>query len=83
MGVASAILALCDPESYAPIDFRVWRQLFGVDLAMFDLARVPPLHGAPPRACRRAAAASTLQVWLDRAARRLLLLGARQGARAT
>ena len=37
MGVASAILALCDPERYAPIDFRVWRQLFGADLAMFDL----------------------------------------------
>ncbi len=38
MGVASAILALCSPEDYAPIDFRVWRQLFGEDLAMFELA---------------------------------------------
>jgi hypothetical protein len=37
MGVASAMLALCYPESYAPIDFRVWRQLFGTDLNMFDL----------------------------------------------
>ena len=37
MGVASALLALCYPESYAPIDFRVWRQLFGQDLAEFEL----------------------------------------------
>ena len=37
MGVASAILALCYPERYAPIDFRVWRQLFGTDLNMFEL----------------------------------------------
>ena len=37
MGVASAMLALCYPESYAPIDFRVWRQLFGEDLAEFEL----------------------------------------------
>ena len=27
--VASAVLALVFPESYAVIDFRVWRQLFG------------------------------------------------------
>lgn len=26
--IASAILALCFPEKYAVIDFRVWRQLF-------------------------------------------------------
>lgn len=37
MGVASAILALCYPDSYAPIDFRTWRQLFGADLSMFEL----------------------------------------------
>jgi hypothetical protein len=37
MGVASAILALCYPERYAPIDFRVWRQLFGTDLTAFEL----------------------------------------------
>jgi len=28
IGIASAILALCFPEKYAVIDFRVWRQLF-------------------------------------------------------
>ena len=38
MGVASAILALCYPERYAPIDFRVWRQLFGTDLNAFELS---------------------------------------------
>lgn len=37
MGVASAILALCFPEQYAPIDFRVWRQLFDSDLRMFEI----------------------------------------------
>ncbi|MEZ5125325.1 MAG: hypothetical protein R2826_03635 [Thermoleophilia bacterium] len=37
MGVASAILALCFPEQYAPIDFRVWRQLFDSDLSMFEV----------------------------------------------
>ena len=37
MGVASAILALCFPEQYAPIDFRVWRQLFGTEKDMFEL----------------------------------------------
>ena len=37
MGVASAILALCFPEQYAPIDFRVWRQLFDSELSMFEL----------------------------------------------
>jgi hypothetical protein len=38
MGVASAILALCDPEKYAVIDFRVWRQIFDTELGMFELA---------------------------------------------
>ena len=38
MGVASAILALCFPEQYAPIDFRVWRQLFDSELSMFEVA---------------------------------------------
>lgn len=37
MGVASAILALCFPEQYAPIDFRVWRQLFDSELSMFEV----------------------------------------------
>lgn len=37
MGVASAILALCFPEQYAPIDFRVWRQLFDSELSMFEI----------------------------------------------
>jgi hypothetical protein len=37
MGVASAILALCDPEKYAVIDFRVWRQLFDTELSFFEL----------------------------------------------
>ena len=37
MGVSSAILALCFPERYAPIDFRVWRQLFGAEKDMFEL----------------------------------------------
>jgi len=38
MGVASAILALCFPEQYAPIDFRVWRQLFDSEESIFELA---------------------------------------------
>lgn len=38
MGVASAILALCFPERYAPIDFRVWRQLFESKLSMFEIS---------------------------------------------
>ncbi len=37
MGVASAILALCFPEQYAPIDFRVWRQLSDSELSMFEI----------------------------------------------
>lgn len=37
MGVASAILALCFPEHYAPIDFRVWRQLFDSELSVFEI----------------------------------------------
>ena len=37
MGVASAILALCFPERYAPIDFRVWRQLFDSEQDVFEL----------------------------------------------
>jgi len=35
--VASAILALCFPEQYAVIDFRGWRQVFGVDRRYFTL----------------------------------------------
>lgn len=37
VGVASAVLALCFPERFALIDFRVWRQLFGTDKEMFEL----------------------------------------------
>lgn len=37
MGVASAILALCFPQQYAPIDFRVWRQLFDSELSVFEV----------------------------------------------
>ena len=33
--VASAVLALAFPEKYAVIDFRAWRQCFGVDQTVF------------------------------------------------
>lgn len=33
--VASAILALTEPEKYAIVDFRVWRQLFGTEKRSF------------------------------------------------
>lgn len=36
--VASAILALCFPEQYAVIDFRGWRQIFGVKKQVFTLS---------------------------------------------
>jgi len=35
--VASAVLALCYPEQYAVIDFRVWRQIFGVEKRNFSI----------------------------------------------
>ena len=35
--VASAVLALCYPEQYAVIDFRVWRQMFGVEKRNFSI----------------------------------------------
>ena len=35
--VASAILALCFPEQYAVIDFRGWRQVFGMEKSYFTL----------------------------------------------
>ena len=37
MGVASAILALCYPRSYAPISCRVWRRLFGENPDQLEL----------------------------------------------
>jgi hypothetical protein len=33
--VASAILALCYPERYGVVDFRIWRQLFGEERKYF------------------------------------------------
>lgn len=38
IGVASAILALCYPKRYAPIDFHVWRVLFDEERSVFELA---------------------------------------------
>lgn len=38
IAVASAILALLFPEEYAPIDFRVWRQIFGKERSDFSIA---------------------------------------------
>ena len=35
--VASAVLALCYPEQYAVIDFRGWRQIFGVEKRNFSI----------------------------------------------
>lgn len=35
--VASAILALVEPENYCVIDFRVWRQMFGEDRRAFEV----------------------------------------------
>lgn len=35
--VASAILALADPERYCVIDFRGWRAVFGEDRTTFDI----------------------------------------------
>lgn len=50
IGVASAILALCYPKRYAPLDTRVWRALFdeqrgGLDVADYGryLARLSEL----------------------------------------
>ena len=38
IGVASAILALCYPKKYAPLDARVWRALFDEQRSGFELA---------------------------------------------
>jgi hypothetical protein len=38
IGVASAILALCNPKMYAPIDSRVWPALFDEERSSFELA---------------------------------------------
>ena len=38
IGVASAILALCYPKRYAPLDARVWRALFDEQRGGLDLA---------------------------------------------
>ena len=35
--VASAILALCFPEQFAVIDFRVWRQIFSAEKRSFSV----------------------------------------------
>ena len=35
--VASAIVALCFPDQYAVIDFRGWRQVFGMEKRYFTL----------------------------------------------
>ena len=37
IGVASAILALCCPKRYAPLDSGVWRALFDEDRSAFEL----------------------------------------------
>jgi hypothetical protein len=39
IGVASAILALCYPKRYAPLDPRVWQALFDEERSTFDLAQ--------------------------------------------
>lgn len=36
--VASAILTLIEPERYGVIDFRGWRQIFGVEKRIFSLS---------------------------------------------
>jgi len=36
--VASAVLALTDPESYCVVDFRGWRAVFGVDRRSFSIS---------------------------------------------
>lgn len=38
MAVASAVLAMWEPTRYAPIDFRVWRQLFATDVTEYEYA---------------------------------------------
>jgi hypothetical protein len=38
IGVASAILALCFPKTYAAIDSGVWRALFGEPRSSFEVA---------------------------------------------
>jgi hypothetical protein len=38
LGIASAVLALCYPKTYAPIDARVWRTLFDEQRGSFDVA---------------------------------------------
>ena len=38
IGVASAILALCYPKRYAPLDARVWSALFDQQRSTFELA---------------------------------------------
>jgi hypothetical protein len=38
MGVASAILSLCHPKKYAPLEPRVWRALFEEQRGSFDVA---------------------------------------------
>jgi hypothetical protein len=38
IGVASAILALCYPKRYAPLDARVWPALFDEQRSTFELA---------------------------------------------
>ena len=38
IGVASAILALCYPKRYAPLDARVWSALFDEQRSTFELA---------------------------------------------
>ncbi len=35
--IASAVLALCFPEQYAVIDFRVWRQIFSTEKRSFSV----------------------------------------------
>jgi hypothetical protein len=39
IGVASAILALCYPKRYAPLDPRVWQALFDEERSSFELAQ--------------------------------------------
>jgi hypothetical protein len=38
IGVASAVLALCYPKRYAPLDSRVWRALFDEQRSSFEPA---------------------------------------------
>ena len=37
LGVASAILAVAEPDRYCVVDFRGWRAVFGEDRRSFDL----------------------------------------------